>query len=127
MNKASSERDKRNPEGRKVRDKQRAQAGNGVRRSFSLEFKQQLWKRQDGLCLCCFERIEGEPGEVDHMKPLVKVGRDDPSNLVLAHAQCNREKHGKTLPEHWKWRVKVGKDRENLGQKHGLLSLWDDN
>ena len=124
MNKASSERDKRDPESRKARDMKRAQAGNGARRSFPLEIKQQLWKRQDGLCLCCFERIEHpELGEVDHMTPLAKGGRDDPSNFLLAHAQCNREKHNKTLPEHWEWRVKVGLDRENLGQKHGFLSL----
>lgn len=128
MNKASRERDEREPENRKKRDLKRAHAGNGVRRSFPVEFKQQLWKGHDGLCLCCFEQIDRpEDGEVDHMTPLAKGGRDDPSNFMLAHAQCKREKHSKTLPEHWEWRVKVGKDRENLGQKHGLLALWVDN
>jgi hypothetical protein len=42
MNKASRERDKRDPEGRKARDMKRAQAGNGDRRT--LEIKQHLWK-----------------------------------------------------------------------------------
>lgn len=127
MNKASRERDKHNPEGRKTRDAKRAHAGNGARRSFPLEIKQKLWKRQNGLCLCCFEQIERpEEGEVDHMRPLAKGGLDHRSNFLLAHAKCNREKHNKTLPEHWEWRVKVGLDRENLGHKHGLLSLWND-
>lgn len=40
---------------------------------------------------------------------------------MLAHAQCNRGKHNKTLVEHWEWRVRVGLDIENLGRKYGLL------
>jgi hypothetical protein len=58
MNKAAGERDRRNKEGRQVPDLKRAQARNGTRRSFPSEIKQQLWKRQDGLCLCGFEQIE---------------------------------------------------------------------
>jgi hypothetical protein len=42
-------------------------------------------------------------------------------HLMLAHAQCNKEKHNKTLAEHWEWRVNCGLDRENLGRKHKLL------
>jgi hypothetical protein len=58
------------------------------------------------------------------MVPLIKGGSDDKSNLLLAHARCNKEKHNKTLPEHWEWRVRHGLDPENLGHKHGLLELF---
>jgi 5-methylcytosine-specific restriction endonuclease McrA len=77
--------------------------------------------------LCCFEEISSAEGSaVDHATPLAKGGRDDPSNLFLAHAQCNKEKHAKTLREHWEWRVRQGLDEENLGLKYGFLELFQD-
>jgi 5-methylcytosine-specific restriction endonuclease McrA len=65
--------------------------------------------------------VSADQDEVDHATPLSRGGRDDPSNFFLAHAQCNKEKHNKTLLEHWEWRVRQGMDQENLGRKHGLI------
>jgi 5-methylcytosine-specific restriction endonuclease McrA len=110
-----------NKDRRRERDAKRAAAAGGIRRSFDLDAKRALFKKQNGTCPCCFKPIDrAENGEVDHATPLAKGGRDDASNLFLAHAQCNREKHNKTLKEHWEWREKHGLDPENLGRKHGL-------
>ena len=55
------------------------------------------------------------------MIPVARGGKDDASNFLLTHRQCNKEKHNKTLVEHWDWRVRVGLDKENLGRKLGLV------
>lgn len=77
--------------------------------------KERLYDRQNGLCPCCAEAVESIDGaETDHVKPLSKGGDNSWANLILVHAQCNREKHNKTLVEHWDWRFKMGKDKVNL-------------
>jgi 5-methylcytosine-specific restriction endonuclease McrA len=122
MNAASRTYEANNKEGRRARDAKRASAGGGIRGSFDLSTKRDLFRKQHGLCRCCFEAIaRPEDGEVDHVVPLQRGGSDLSSNLMLAHAKCNREKHNKTLVEHWEWRVRVGLDTENLGRKYGLL------
>src|ERR1700682_1740172 len=120
MNKASREYEANNKDRRRARDAKRAQAANGARRAFSLETKRDLWRKQSCICLCCLQRIERpEDGEVDHVTPLSKGGRHEPSNFLLAHSRCNRDKHNKTLIEHWEWRGRVGLGTEKLGRKHG--------
>ena len=110
---------------RSKRDRKRAIAEGGVRRGFSLKIKQDLLKKQLGICLCCFTTISNaQDGQVDHAKPLSRGVRNDPPNLFLVHARCNKEKRGKTFPEHWEWRVRQGLDSENLGLKHGFLDLF---
>jgi 5-methylcytosine-specific restriction endonuclease McrA len=122
MNKASAERERNDKEGRRRRDEKRASAGAGARTAFDDSTKRALLKRQAGLCPCCFEPIQTiAHAEVDHSTPLSKGGAHESSNFILTHAKCNREKHNKTLAEHWDWRVTVGLDEENLGRKHGLI------
>lgn len=123
MNKASREYESRNKAGRRTRDAKRARAGDGTRAAFDDATKRDLYRRQSGLCPCCGKPIESAPsGEVDHMVPLARGGAHHPKNFILAHRKCNKEKHNKTLVEHWDWRVKVGLDDENLGRRLGLLS-----
>lgn len=122
MNAASRTYEANNKERRRERDAKRARAGRGIRGSFDLSTKRNLFRKQHGVCSCCFEYIgRPEDGEVDHVVPLERGGSDLSSSLMLAHAQCNREKHKKTLVEHWEWRVRVGLDTQNLGRKHGLM------
>ena len=84
--------------------------------------KRELFRKQDGLCPCCGEAIPSAIlGEVDHMIPLARGGKHDTSNFMLTHKQCNKEKHNKTLVEHWDWRVHVGLNKVNLGRKLGLI------
>ncbi|HZT24083.1 MAG TPA: HNH endonuclease signature motif containing protein [Pseudolabrys sp.] len=121
MNKASAEYERNNKEGRRKRDEKRAGVDPGARLPFDDATKRSLLKRQAGLCPCCFQPITSiSVAEVDHAKPLAKGGVHHSSNFILTHAQCNKEKHNKTLAEHWEWRVRVGLDAENLGRKHGL-------
>jgi 5-methylcytosine-specific restriction endonuclease McrA len=122
MNKASAEYEDKNKNCRRERDAKRGGIDLKARVAFDDSTKRALLKRQAGLCPCCFQPIASiSVAEVDHATPLAKGGAHDASNFLLAHAQCNKEKHNKTLAEHWKWRVRVGLDRENLGRKYGLL------
>ena len=122
MNNDSRNYEAKNKDRRRVRDVKRAQAGDGARVGFDLATKKALFIKQAGICHCCMKPIpSADEGEVDHIKPLSKGGEHHPSNFMLAHKQCNKEKHNKTLWEHWEWRVTKGLDFENLGRKHGLL------
>jgi len=122
MNKASRVYEANNKQGRRERDARRAQAGPGARVGFDLAIKKDLFAKQGGLCPCCIKPIANPAqGEVDHMIPLSRGGKHDPKNFILTHKQCNKEKHNKTLSEHWEWRVEKGLDLENLGRKHGFL------
>lgn len=122
MNRASAERERKNKDDRRKRDAKRANIHPGTRAGFDPSIKSSLLKSQAGLCPCCFLPITSiNLAEVDHATPLARGGRHEPSNFMLAHAQCNREKHNKTLDEHWEWRVRVGLDLENIGRKHGLV------
>src|SRR5215831_10857155 len=116
----SREFEKNNKDKRRARDAKRATATTGGnRKGFDLDAKRALFEKQGGVCLLCAQRIESaEVGQVDHLIPLAKGGRDDKSNLALAHAQCNKEKHNKTILEHWEWRVAVRLDPENIGRKY---------
>jgi 5-methylcytosine-specific restriction endonuclease McrA len=122
MNKDSANYERKNKEKRQERDSKRARAHPEARTAFDVSTKRALMKRQEGLCPCCVQPISAiSDAEIDHATPLAKGGIHHPSNFIVTHAQCNREKHNKTLAEHWEWRVRVGLDEENLGHKHGLL------
>lgn len=122
MNKASAKYERDNPDARQKRDAKRASIHPDARAPFDDATKRSLLKRQGSRCPCCFLPISSIAlAEVDHSTPLAKGGLHEASNFMLAHAQCNKEKHNKTLLEHWEWRVRVGLDSENLGRKHGLL------
>jgi hypothetical protein len=45
---------------------------------------------------------------INFMSRSTKGGAHDASNFMLAHKQCNKEKHNKTLWEHWDWRYSRG-------------------
>ncbi|RWX58452.1 hypothetical protein EN780_36700, partial [Mesorhizobium sp. M4B.F.Ca.ET.089.01.1.1] len=97
MNKVSATYEEKNKDARRERDKKRAESLGGIRRGSDPRAKQDLFKKQNGLCLCCFRPIDkAENGEIDHVDPLSRNGLDVAANLLLAHAQCNREKHNKT-------------------------------
>ena len=123
MNKASRAYEENNKSRRRERDAKRAEAGKGARSSFDIGTKEDFFTKQNGYCPCCMKPIRRpEEGEIDHVIPLSRGGQHDPSNFLLVHRQCNKEKHGKTLVEHWAWRVNRGLDAENLGAKYGLLT-----
>ena len=123
MNAASKLRDANHPDGRQSRNARRSEVQGGSRFGYDVQMKRMLFSRQNGICPCCLQPIATiADAEVDHMVPLSRRGADEASNRLLAHTKCNREKHNKTLEEHWEWRVKVGLDVENIGRKHGLIN-----
>lgn len=110
-----------NKDKRAIRDQRRAASGENARVGFDDDTKRHLLRLQKGVCYCCFQRIETiASSEVDHLVPLSQGGAHDASNLALAHAACNKEKHNKTLGDHWLWRKNVGRDRVYLGELHGV-------
>lgn len=68
-----------------------------------------MLSNQKGLCFCCGEKITSyKDTELDHAIPIALGGANKIENLYLAHPQCNKEKHAKTLQQHWEWRENIG-------------------
>lgn len=83
-----------------------------------------LFTKQKGLCLCCGEKInKTDETEVDHLIPIAQGGANSIANLNLAHKQCNKEKHAKTLAEHWQWRKQRGLSVSNHSVLQEILGL----
>lgn len=63
--------------------------GHGYRRHWRF-----LLERDGPQCQICGEHLNphAEPFHVDHVKPVAKGGTSDPSNLQLAHPDCNVQK-----------------------------------
>jgi RNA-directed DNA polymerase len=73
-------------------DKQTAENLKYRKRMFS------LWKKQNGLCPVCRQRINEQTGWHKH-RTIWKVdgGRDTPDNPVLLHPNCHRQLHSLKL------------------------------
>jgi 5-methylcytosine-specific restriction endonuclease McrA len=73
--------------------------GNGGK--FSGDDIRRQYKSQNGLCWWCGKPfVKGNTRlcqSVDHIFPSILGGRNDPSNIVLAHKGCNSKK-GKKMP-----------------------------
>lgn len=71
--------------------------------------KQELFDLQDGLCWICHEPMQqfARPRDplapsIDHIIPLSKGGKNDPSNKLLAHVRCNIRR-GNQVPSVSPW------------------------
>lgn len=67
-----------------------------------------LWLSQKQLTELFGKAKAKDVTQIDHLTPVIQGETHSISNLAIAHKQCNAEKHGKTLEEHWEWREKVG-------------------
>jgi RNA-directed DNA polymerase len=55
-----------------------------------------LWKRQDGVCPNCTQKLTEESGwHLHHRLPRSAGGKDNISNLMLVHPNCHRQIHAK--------------------------------
>ena len=62
-----------------------------------------LYANQKGKCWWCSRELNGKY-DIDHRIPLSRGGSNNPENLVLACASCNRSKHVK-LPQEFAGRL----------------------
>jgi 5-methylcytosine-specific restriction endonuclease McrA len=75
-------------------------------------FKVLKFRSQEGICVYCMAKMTIQNCHLDHKMPLARGGSDDPSNLQVLCARCNREKHSKSHEEYLFWLRQVGVDRE---------------
>lgn len=68
-----------------------------VRYAIPLAIQRQVLTRDGRRCTYCGDT--SGPFDLDHILPLSRGGSDEPSNLTLACATCNRSKGGRTLAE----------------------------
>jgi 5-methylcytosine-specific restriction endonuclease McrA len=62
-----------------------------------------MYTQQGGMCGICGKDMKWmidkmEALEVDHKNPKLVKGYNNRRNLQLAHALCNRQKSGKSIP-----------------------------
>lgn len=72
------------------------------------ELRIAIFRRDKFTCDYCGHRGTSVTLEVDHQTPLARGGADDPSNMVTACWECNREKGTMTAGEfrwHRFWRT----------------------
>ncbi len=58
-----------------------------------------MWGIQNHKCFICEKDIDLDVNKtnIDHIKPLVNGGKDDPSNMALTHEHCNKSKQDADL------------------------------
>jgi 5-methylcytosine-specific restriction endonuclease McrA len=96
---------KENPEKKATNKRNRRArllAANGTHTAVDIEAQ---YKRQRGKCYYCGCKMTKKShrlnsATVDHVVPLDRGGRNDPSNLVIACSACNSSKRNR-LPHEW--------------------------
>lgn len=68
-----------------------------IRYAIPAKVQQLVLAREGKVCTYCGD--EHGPFDYDHIFPVSRGGTNDPSNLTLACASCNRSKGAKTLRE----------------------------
>lgn len=71
--------------------------------SHTAEDIRNIYDEQEGRCAYCGITLNGE-FHLDHVKPLIHGGSNDPDNLACACADCNLSKGDKLLVEWIAWR-----------------------
>lgn len=96
--------------------------------SLSLEEKnglsRKLWNIQNHKCFICGGEIDldVQTTNIDHIRPLVNGGKDDPCNFGLTHEHCNKSKQDADL-EVAKKLFQLGEIMKNASSKHETPSL----
>lgn len=91
----------------------------------------QKWRRkqflyQGGLCWYCQAFLKGRRVHVEHVIPRSKGGTNNKKNLVLACADCNKEKGSTLLSSKVRHTNKV-KNRGHKGTYLKNLEYWEAN
>lgn len=61
--------------------------------------REALWKRFEGLCYLCGNKVPFTRFHIEHVVPLARGGKDDLANLNIAHPSCNLRKGAKLVEE----------------------------
>ena len=69
------------------------------RKLMTLELRQQIIARDNGICQICKKKCDPGEIEIDHIKPVSKGGKTIPSNLQVLCSKCNRQKSNKWLED----------------------------
>lgn len=69
------------------------------RKLMTLELRQQIIARDNGICQICKKICDPSEIEIDHIKPVSKGGKTTPSNLQVLCSKCNRQKSNKWLED----------------------------
>ena len=80
-----------------------------IRYAIPKAVQEQVRTREGKVCTYCATTVG--PFDFDHILPVSRGGSNDPSNLTLACASCNRSKGGQTLSE---WMAKKTKNSAPL-------------
>ena len=64
-----------------------------------IDFRDKLYKSQNGKCIYCGVKLKNETMQLDHVIPRIKNGNTRVDNLALACPRCNASKNGKSLDE----------------------------
>lgn len=66
------------------------------RKSFPVELKRELHRKQGGKCMYCGRRPGMDLMDIDHKNPMAKGGSDQKRNLQLLCRSCNTRKGATT-------------------------------
>ena len=97
INKKRKQRRKQDPSMERVKAAVRRARKRESGGQLSKNIVQQLLNRQNGLCTCCGNPLNGKY-HLDHIVPLSLGGADTDANVQLLLPKCNLQKH-KSTPE----------------------------
>lgn len=59
-----------------------------------------MWEHESHICIICKEEVKKQSdAHYDHIKPHVKGEKTTPAKMAITHANCNRMKGKKSLPQ----------------------------
>lgn len=61
--------------------------------------RQDIYKRDKGICQLCFQHVSLKDMAMDHVIPLSKGGAHSYQNIVLTHHACNASKGNRAVPQ----------------------------